>query len=320
MIKEENNPAGKVADYIEELQLTGHSRKSCQDTKSCLSRYLEYLQEKNLEFIDVGLKEAQAYQGWLLMYKCRTGGLYSRVAITRRITEATKFHTYLKREGIACMNPFKEILRVRDEHHLPKNIFKEKEMNDFLIELETYDKAPGLMKKIKHYRVHVIAELMYSTGMRIGEVAALKPRDINFERGTVEVRFSKNGSGRICFLNDYAKEVLRLYVEEMRDWLFSSYHFKNGSLFGVGAGRLDLIVNSVLSEVRVRNEYRKIVSHGFRHALGAHFLKSGCDIRYIQSILGHRTLKSTQLYTEIEKGDLRDVLDKYHPRKWREKE
>ena len=59
-------------------------------------------------------------------------------------------------------------------------------------------------------------------------------------------------------------------------------------------------------------------SHNFRHALGYHLLRSGCDIRYIQGILGHKELNTTQIYTKVDKDDLKEVLEQYHPRQFKE--
>jgi site-specific recombinase XerD len=66
-------------------------------------------------------------------------------------------------------------------------------------------------------------------------------------------------------------------------------------------------------------QYGEYTTHFFRHSVGYHLLKAGCDIRYIQEILGHERLRSTEVYTKVDKEDLLGVIDKYHPRQWHER-
>ena len=79
-------------------------------------------------------------------------------------------------------------------------------------------------------------------------------------------------------------------------------------------------LNTILNKESKRLGFGHFSSHNFRHAVGYHLLRAGCDIRYIQSILGHKKLSSTQIYTRVDKEDLRRIIDKYHPRFWRKRE
>ena len=79
-------------------------------------------------------------------------------------------------------------------------------------------------------------------------------------------------------------------------------------------------LNTFLNKESERLGFGKFSSHNFRHAVGYHLLKNGCDIRHIQSILGHKKLSSTQIYTKVDKEDLRSVIDKYHPRFWKKRQ
>lgn len=76
------------------------------------------------------------------------------------------------------------------------------------------------------------------------------------------------------------------------------------------------MLNSRLRKLCLELEIPVITSHGFRHSLGTHLLRSGCDMRHIQVILGHDKLSSTQIYTKVYADDLKDSIDKYHPRQW----
>ena len=103
--------------------------------------------------------------------------------------------------------------------------------------------------------------------------------------------------------------------------LFSAWNERNeGLLFGTGWAWFGKAINAELRKACLEAGLSPMRSHGFRHAVGSHLLHAGCPIRYIQSILGHRKLKDTELYTKVEKEDLRQVLERCHPRKWKDPE
>ncbi|GHV12896.1 hypothetical protein FACS189491_06810 [Spirochaetia bacterium] len=87
------------------------------------------------------------------------------------------------------------------------------------------------------------------------------------------------------------------------------------TVFGASPQWLTAAVNSGLKEACGELGLPVITSHGFRHSLGTHLLRAGCDLRYIQIILGHERLSTTQIYTSVDKEDLKKSLDRYHPRK-----
>jgi integrase/recombinase XerD len=161
-----------------------------------------------------------------------------------------------------------------------------------------------------------MAELMYATGMRIGEVLRLTKDDIDFESSMIVVKGGKKEQQRIAYLNDYALKVVKIYVSEMKDVV----NVKKGSrrIFGVGsAGTMIQTFHKKLDAVCKKHGIERFTSHNFRHTLGFHLLRRGCDMRYIQLILGHKDMNTTTIYTKVEKGDLRCELDTYHPRRFR---
>jgi integrase/recombinase XerD len=166
------------------------------------------------------------------------------------------------------------------------------------------------------YRTHLVAELMYASGLRISEVAEVKEEELDLERGVIEVPCGKGGKRRTVFLNTYTASLLRIYVGEVRPLPRRAYH-KAGTLFGSGGQRLLATTNALLKEKAAELKLPPLKSHGFRHALGTHLLRAGCDLRYIQAILGHLDIQSTEIYTKVEREDLVAILAKYHPRQLR---
>jgi site-specific recombinase XerD len=164
-----------------------------------------------------------------------------------------------------------------------------------------------------------VAELMYATGLRIAEVADLKPADIDFEKGLVHVHAGKMGIDRVCFLHDYAALLVRLYLDEFRDLTFNRWNRENGHLlFGTKWSNFEKTINKVLKRVSQDMGRPPFTSHKFRHCLGFHLLRSGCDVRYIQAILGHKLLRNTEVYTQVDKDALQEVFERCHPRTYRQ--
>jgi site-specific recombinase XerD len=295
-----------LASFLEARKQEGF--RDSKGMKKNVKKFFRYLDEKDLSAAGLRLAEAQGYQGWLIEQK-----RYASGSIINFMKGAKAFYGYLKKSGIAYTNPFAEVRRIREEKRLPKNILKEKEMHRLLVGMRDFDKIMEIGKKRLRYRMHVLAEFLYSTACRISEAASVKVSDIDFGRGTVEVVDAKSGYKRVVFLSEYAKEVLRLYVTEMTGEILKGSNNKE-MLFGAKGNRLCEVLNRELREVARRENLPAIKSHGFRHAVGYHLLRAGCGIRQIQEILGHRAIRNTEVYTKVDKEDLKEVLDRFHPR------
>jgi integrase/recombinase XerD len=260
-------------------------------------------------------KDALAYQGWLLEQTTKSGKKFEVSTIKCHMTAVSLFYAWMKKRGMVYTNPFCEIKKVRGAQKLPRHIPKEQELDLFLESLLHFDEGKTLKDKLMLYRTHVMAELQYSTGLRIAEAASLKVSDVDFRRSIVEVRDGKGGFARMAFLTEYSREILRLYIERMRVLVFTEWNTVHGDLlFGVSPDVLGRMTNRVLRKTAQTMNVAAPTSHVFRHALGYHLLRAGCNIRHIQQILGHKSIKNTEIYTKVEKEDLREVIDKCHPR------
>jgi site-specific recombinase XerD len=307
-----------LKEFLAEAKLEGRTIQGLIGLRKSIPHLFAYLEEKNLQLMELKLKEAVGYQGWLRERLTKKGNKYSGRTIDAYLVSATAFCEFVKSKGVLAVNPFKEMRKIRPEKKLPQNILREKELCRLLERLAHYRDGANLKQQKTRYKVHVIAELMYATGMRISEVAALRVDDIDFANSIVNVREGKGGQSRICLLNTYACEVLRLYVEKMQSVLFSEWNGRNSNLlFGVRWGQFGHVVNDTLKQAAVEAGTGRFNTHGFRHALGSHLLRAGCSIRHIQAILGHKALRNTEVYTKVEREDLKEVLDKFHPRQFK---
>jgi integrase/recombinase XerD len=304
-----------LQEYLNELKMRG---KNVLNPRLGIRQLFEYLDGRGLDLLRLRAQEAEDYQTYLMMLTDDEKKPYfKRNTVCWMISSAAVFYRYLKRRKFVMSNPFTGMRRVQEKKRLPKNIFNEKDMEGFLQQLREFGKRTYLRKKKGLYRAHVIAELMYSTGMRIHEVMRLKPADLDLEHGTVLIQDSKTKRERIGYLNEYASRVLKIFIEDMREYiLFGENGADMGLLFGSGGSLITRLNNELRTESK---KYGKgiVTSHHFRHAVGYHLLRAGCDIRYIKEILGHKALSTTQVYTKVDKEDLKSVIDQFHPRVFR---
>jgi site-specific recombinase XerD len=308
-----------LCQFLSAGRTEGRSPRALRDLGNRARRLFDYLAETGLELLCLSAKDAHGYIAWLSSQpSCRGGGPLSARAIIAYHVAASSFYEYLRRRGYVVGNPLREVKQLRGEKRIPRGLLKETEMERLLEELTRFDEQGHLKAAIKRYRLHVIAELMYATGLRVSEVASLRAQDIDFSRGVIRVREAKGGHQRVALLGEFAREVLRLYIQRLRPLANNEWNLRNAELlFGVRWEAFGHILNRELRRVCLSLALPAMRSHGFRHALGYHLLRAGCSIRYIQSILGHRLLRNTEIYTKVEKEDLRNVVDSCHPRRWK---
>lgn len=290
------------SEYIEVLKTQG---KSITNVKYALNIFSEYLYANSINYCFLKIKDAESFQESLIMDKRKNGKADGRARFTKAsvlniVGSVSGFYEYLKKQKLIYSNPFSEVERPVRNKALPRNILNEENMNKFLNHLKNFMSGKNTTETKKLYKAHVAAELMYSTGARVNEIANLKPEDIDFYRGVVVLHDSKTGQKREAILGSFAEKVLKIYIEEMREHILLDRGDVDRSLLFGARIHLKPMLNALLSKESGRLGLGKFTTHNFRHAVGFHLLRAGCDIRFIQEILGHRALHSTQIYYDKE--------------------
>lgn len=282
-----------------------------------LSRFFAYVNSMAVDIVGLTGKGAQEFQTYLSTLENDDGNpYYATLTIKSIISMTTRFYNYLKAAGRIHTNPFLGIKRIKTGKKLPASIVREQKMNDILEELSRFWEQKQVRERRMYYKAHVMSELMYATGLRIGEVLKLQSDDIDFMGKTITVHHGKKEKERIAYLNDYAAQVLYIYIHEMREVINKNKR----SPFIFGVENITTITPSFhrrLKKICTKHGVKQFTSHGFRHTLGFHLLRRGCDMRYIQLILGHEDMNTTTIYTKVDKADLRTEIDNYHPRQLR---
>ncbi len=220
---------------------------------------------------------------------------------SRRLAALRSFIKYLNREGLLKKNP----ARLISSPKLPKQLPR------FL----TVDEIFGLVEKpgglsFIEQRDRAILELLYSSGLRVGELSGLNVEDVNLDEGLVKV-MGKGRKERIVPVGSKAREALRSYlVEKMLQKKSDKALFvsRNGKRLDPRGVRR--IVRKYSLALGIEG---KVSPHTLRHTFATHLLQSGADLRVIQELLGHASLSTTQKYTHLDITHLMDIYDKAHP-------
>jgi integrase/recombinase XerD len=291
-----------MEEYLRELEKKNTYKGG---RKRFLSVFKEYLLKRELSLSSFKVKDAQDFQNTLMMQTEDNGNIhYSRKTVTLVMTFTKTFYHWLKQKGLVSTNPFMHIKGVRGEKRLPENVLNEEEMQKVLRGLRNFLKARDLKESKVKYKVHVMAELAYATGMSRSELLGLNVCDLDVEKSVIHLK------QRDCFLDEYTRQVLKIYLTRIRPLCIKE---QTNFLF-TGRVNLRTAVNLFLGQECEKQGTKKISLKDIRHSLAAHLLKNGCDIRYLKELLGHEDLGTTQKYLRVDKEKLKNVLDVFHPR------
>jgi integrase/recombinase XerC len=233
-----------------------------------------------------------------------------KTSIARKLAAVRAFFKFLSRERVLAENPAATVSTPKLARTLPR-IMSEEEMNDFLDRMgqaaQSGDPAVA--------RDRAILELLYASGLRVSELTGLDLRNVNFGDGIVLVR-GKGNKERIVPFGSKAREALTAYLP-VREKILHENKATTAALFlNARGGRLTPRSVDRLLKKHIRRFCAnvKVSPHSLRHAFASHLLAEGADLRAIQEMLGHKSLATTQKYTQVSIKQLMDVYDKTHPK------
>ncbi|HCP15881.1 MAG TPA: tyrosine recombinase XerD [Peptococcaceae bacterium] len=237
------------------------------------------------------------------LYDMNRKGL-SRGTINRRLASMKSFFKYMIRHDLVPENPLSSISLTKQQRKLPRYLDVDEmvqviEMPDCATEAGSRDRA--------------IMEILYGSGLRVMELVGLKVTDLNLSAGAVHV-MGKGGRERIAPLGTKAAEAVSAYLLKSRQT--RAIRHEKALLLNLRGGPLtDRAVRDIVRKHCLEAGTKEVLSpHGFRHSFATHLLDNGADLRVVQSLLGHRRISSTQIYTHVSRTKLRKIYHKAHPR------
>lgn len=246
------------------------------------------------------------YQRYLYHYRMQDGKPLSVHGQINRLRSLKAFFAWLTRHNYLLSNPAADMEYPRMGKPLPLQILSSEEVERILA-LPDSQTVLGL-------RDRAILEVLYATGIRRMEIVNLKIYDVHASRQVVAIREGKGRKDRVVPIGERALAWVTKYLSEVRPEL--AVEPDDGSLFlsRDGSGFTECGLSNLVAEYVKRSEVRKRgACHLFRHTVATLMLEGGADIRYIQAMLGHADLKSTQLYTQVSIRKLQEIYQATHP-------
>jgi integrase/recombinase XerC len=285
------------------------SPHTCRNYQSDLLQFRDYLKGGNpAATVDLPSIDALRIRGFLAFLFEREK---KKTSIARKLAAVRSFYKFLAQEGVLAVNPAATVSTPKLDKTLPR-IMTEEEMNTFLDRLAQEVKSGEPMMR----RDRAILELLYASGLRVSELAGLDLRSVNFGDNMLLVR-GKGRKERIVPFGSKARQALDDYLPIREKILMEARKTGQMALFLNRRGeRLTTrsVDRLVKKYVRTLGPQVKVSPHSLRHAFASHLLTEGADLRAIQEMLGHRSLATTQKYTQVSIKQLIDVYDKTHPK------
>lgn len=289
-----------LSDYIIELKTIKQRDKdtTVNSYSEDIYKYLEYMESKNISSaLDI------SYNNLLDYLKYLDDNKYEVSSVARKIVSIKAFHKYLS-ENYNVVDISTKINTPKFYRKLP-NILTIEEVDNLLdIKLDTpFD-----------YRNKAMLELMYSSGLRVSELINLELSDIDLNNNYVRC-FGKGSKERIVPIGEYSSKYLSIYINEYRDSMKKGYYTEKIFLNNHGKEMTRQGFFKIIKKIAKDKDINKnITPHMLRHSFATHLLNNGADLRTIQEMLGHSSISTTQIYTNVTNDILKENYDLYKRR------
>lgn len=281
-------------NYLKNIRL--YSKKTVASYEYDLKDYALFLEKNNLTIKDDNDKTLKLYLNYVYDKKI------SNKSISRHLSSLRTYYDFLKKENIVTENIFKNVKNPKIEKTIPNFI-----SHDKLNEIFTSFNDSNL-----DIRNRLVIELLYATGLRVGELVNIKIKDIDFGAQSIKV-LGKGSKERYVFYNNTTKEVLKKYlvVRKKLQKKENDYLLLNDKGTPIKEASVRKIIQTTLMKCGIKS---KITPHTFRHTFATDLLNQGLDLVNVKELLGHASLNTTSIYTHITNDRIKEVYQNTHPR------
>lgn len=286
-----DRPVSSFLEYLADER--GASPHTLRNYGADLDEFTKFLRRERSSLATADARLVRAYLAWL--YQRRL----AKATIARRLASVRSCFRFLARRGVIEQNPARQVRSPRQSRRLPSFLPKDESK-------ELLDRPHEGSEAAR--RDHALLEVLYATGIRVGECCGLDCDDVDRSHRTVRV-LGKGDKERVVPVGDTALAALDDYL--------SARGRASGPLFtNRRGGRLTprSVRRIVRREARRSGLDRRVTPHTLRHTFATHMLGEGADLRLIQELLGHSRLSTTQRYTQVSPEHLMKVYDAAHPR------
>jgi integrase/recombinase XerD len=310
VVGDPNDPEGLfvwMKRYLEALRVRNYSERTVENRQVYLSFFIGWCEARSITRPQEVTKPIlERYQRHLFHLRKGNGKPLTFSAQLQRLTPIRAYFKWLTRQNVLLWNPASELELPRQEKRLPKHVLTAEEAEVVLGQPDVRD-AMGI-------RDRAILETLYSTGIRRMEVLNLSVYDLDAERGTLMVRQGKGKKDRMVPIGERAIAWLERYANDVRPELVvppdTGTFFLGSTGEELSPNRLTQLVRDYVNAAELG---KRGACHLFRHTMATLMLEGGADIRYIQEMLGHMELSTTQIYTQVSIRKLKAVHALTHP-------
>ncbi len=300
MIKEIDKIPSELQEYRDYLQYQkNYSEYTVENYCSDIVQYLDYLTSEGINFKNIEYSDLRFYLMYLKDEKKENNS-----SIDRKLSALRGFYKFLATEKITDNNAFSLVTGLKKEKKLPRYF----EYN----ELEELFKVPDLRTALGQ-RDQLILEMLYATGLRVGELVSVKVSDIDLGSRVILVLGKGNKERRVTY-GDYCHDALKLYLSDgylKLNKTGSGYLFLNNNGEVITERGIRYILDRVIKKTSLN---KSISPHVLRHSFATHLLNEGCDLLTVQKLLGHESISATQIYTHVTTDRLKEVYYNSFPR------
>lgn len=291
-------------EFLEHVQVEkGASPNTLDAYRRTLVRYLDFLDTRGIT--EPSRVSGEDVAGFAAALSSADGFDLGARSVAQSLSAVRMFHRFLVAEGYVKTDPTGAVASPRMPHRLPRALTRDQV--ERLLESPAGGSALGI-------RDRFMLEMLYATGMRISELCGLDTGDIDMEERLVTVK-GKGGKWRLVPFGTGAWEAASLYLEEARPALLRRkreqalvLNFRGGRLTRQGCWK---VIGGHADAVGLSEE---VTPHVLRHTFATHLLEGGANLLVVQELLGHASVATTQIYTEVTRDHLRSVYLRSHPR------
>ena len=292
----------RISEFINYVQKQKmYSSNTAKNYELDIVEFKNYLEGKGVNYTNVDYDFIKDYLMYLHNKK------YKRNTIARRLSSLRSFYRYLFNNNVVKTNPFKYVQLPKKEKRLPKYVGVE--------DLEVLFNIPDITTPLGQ-RDRLILEILYATGIRVGELVNICLEDIDFSKKEIRI-LGKGNKERIAEFGDYCLDAINEFIDDGRCKILNKYNKESNYLIINGQGEkittrgVEKIMDGIIKKASLK---KRVTPHMIRHTFATHLLNEGCDILTVKELLGHESLESTQIYTHVSNEKLRQVYLNCHPR------
>ena len=293
--------------FLDSSAASGLSPVTIEIRERIVKIFMLWCDERNLDKPqDITRPILERYRRYLYHYRKKDGDPISFATQQQRLVPIKAFFKWLTKENYILYNPASELELPKVHKRLPKHILTAQEVEQILNQTALHGDL-GI-------RDRAIIETLYSTGIRRAELINLKLYDVDTQNGTLMVREGKGKKDRMLPLGERAGLWITHYIEEIRPELIIGTD--DGTLFlhefgeAFHKNRLTDLVKKYIEQAGIN---KTGACHIFRHTMATLMLENGADIRFIQAMLGHSQLSTTEIYTQVSIKKLKEIHTLTHP-------